>query len=195
MPQMARHISTGIALLISKTEPLYSLDGLHRGFFCYSLKMFSTGAKEMLSIPNLHTGQIQTQLPSMNFLSINFSSIFMSLPFTQAIVPQHWHLKQTANFSFSLQVRLSSEVLSFMFFLSPLCGRSGYTGVFYFNFRTQFLSIFFSRRFWKSNIANCLSPSLIVRAFSIAFCFSVHIWMKGIHTLVMNAAPIYTSLT
>lgn len=60
MPQMARHISTGIALLISKTEPLYSLDGLHRGFFCYSLKMFSTGAKEMLSIPNLHTGQIQT---------------------------------------------------------------------------------------------------------------------------------------
>lgn len=36
MPQTARHISTGIALLISKEKPLCSLYGLRRGFFCYS---------------------------------------------------------------------------------------------------------------------------------------------------------------
>ena len=127
MPQMARHISTGIALLISKENPCVALIGCAGVCFCYSSKIFSTGAKVMLSIPNLHIGQIQTQLPSMNRLPMNFSSIFKSFPFTQATVPQHWHLKPTANFSFSLQVRLSSEVLSFMFFLSPLCRRCGYT--------------------------------------------------------------------
>lgn len=38
MPQMARRISTGIALLISKAEPLCSLDWLHRGLFLLFVK-------------------------------------------------------------------------------------------------------------------------------------------------------------
>lgn len=36
MPQMARHISTGIALLISKEEPLHGFIGC-AGFFYYDI--------------------------------------------------------------------------------------------------------------------------------------------------------------
>ena len=38
MPQTARHISTGIALLISKEKTLCSLDRLHRGLFLLFVK-------------------------------------------------------------------------------------------------------------------------------------------------------------
>ena len=42
MPQMARHISTGIALLISKANPLYGYNSVQGVFLIYKAKFLST---------------------------------------------------------------------------------------------------------------------------------------------------------